>query len=102
MHKWLQLATLLSRDSVTKAAGCRLASRTAKCQTLAAAFFRADFRPALGQKNKASHLDPFRKNVADCLAPLALRVHRRIEERPSNPRDHDEYQELMPMQKIQP
>src|SRR6266496_4094799 len=75
---------------------------TAMSRTLAAAFFRADFDQALGKKNKASHLDPFRKNVADHLAPLALRVHRPKQKGPSKPCDHDEYQKRMPMQKIQP
>jgi hypothetical protein len=76
-----------------------LATRRA---ALPAAFFRADFDQALSEKDEARHLHPFGDNVADYLAPFALSVHRRKQERPANPGDHDEYQKRMPIQKIEP
>ena len=67
-----------------------------------AAFFGADFDQTLGEKNEAGHLHPFGDDVADYLAPFALSIHRRKQNGPANPGDHDEYQKRMPIQKIEP
>ena len=66
--------------------------------TLATAFFRADLDQALGEKNEAGHLHPFGNDVADYLAPFALRIHPHEQKGPADSGDHDEYQKRMPIQ----
>src|SRR5215211_6146555 len=69
---------------------------------LATTFFGADLDQALGKKNKAGHLYPFGNDVADYLAPLALRIHTRKQKGPADPGDYDEYQKRMPIQEVEP
>ena len=68
----------------------------------AAAFFGVDFNQTLGKKDEPGHLHPFGDDVADYLSPFTVSLHSRKQEGPANPGDYDEYQQKMPMQKIEP
>jgi hypothetical protein len=52
---------------------------------LAAAFFGANFDQAFSEDDQPGHLHSFGEDIANDLAPFALRIHPRKQERPANP-----------------
>ena len=64
-------------------------------------FLRTFFNQTFRQKNQATHLHPFRNNVADHLSPFTHRIHFPKQDGPANAGQDDEEQQRVSLQVVQ-